>query len=155
MRQAGDNTLTDRIAIGELVHRYCDSLCVRNRDAWVATFAEDGVWDVGRGPVVGMAALAQSFDRIMELFDHVLQLTHNGESHVSGDQASGRWYITEYGLTAKGRRTFYIGHYDDTYVRTAESWRFARRLATWHYHGLPDLSGTFGPPPGYEVKTAL
>jgi hypothetical protein len=111
---------SDRIEIQELVHRYCDALCRRDCDAWVATWAEDGLWNSGRGEV-----------------------------EVDGDTAHGRWYITEYGLTAKGRRTFYIAHYDDDYRRTAEGWRFARRIATWPYHGEPDLTGTFGPPPGY------
>lgn len=91
-----------------------------------------------------------SFEKVMELFSSVLQLTNNGEVNISGDSATGRWYFTEYGLTAKGKRTFYIGHYDDTYIRTSGEWRFARRLGIWHYHGLPDLSGTFGPPPGYR-----
>jgi ketosteroid isomerase-like protein len=140
---------SDRIEIQELVHRYCDALCRRDREAWVATWAEDGVWNVGRGEVVGQDALSEAFLRIMELFEHVLQIIHNGEASVDGDVARGRWYITEYGLTAKGRRTFYIAHYDDAYLRTAHGWRFARRRATWHYHGEPDLTGVFGPPPGY------
>lgn len=140
---------SDQTQIRSLVHRYCDALCKRNREAWIATFAEDGVWNTGRGEVAGHVALSDAFARIMELFQHVLQLTHNGEVNVDGDAAHGRWYITEYGLTAKQRRTFYIAHYDDDYRRTADGWRFQRRIATWLYHGEPDLRGTFGPPPGY------
>jgi hypothetical protein len=60
----------------------------------------------------------------MELFAHVLPLAHNGAVNVIGDTAQGRWYLTEYGLTTKGRRTFYIVHYDDEYRRTAAGWRF-------------------------------
>ena len=33
-----------------------------------------------------------------------MQLTHNGQVSVDGDRATGRWYVTEYGLTAKGRK---------------------------------------------------
>jgi ketosteroid isomerase-like protein len=139
----------DRLEVAELVHRYCDALCRRDHDAWVHTFAETGVWNSGRGEVVGHDALSAAFLKIMALFEHVLQLTHNGEVEVSGDTARGRWYITEYGLTSKGRRTFYIVHYDDDYLRTAEGWRFASRVVTWHYHGDPELTGMFGPPPGY------
>jgi ketosteroid isomerase-like protein len=147
--EGGAKMSSDQIEIQELVHRYCDALCQRDRDAWVATFAEDGMWTSGRGEVVGRDALSDAFLRVMELFQHVLQLTHNGEVKVDGDTAHGRWYITEYGLTAKGRHTFYIAHYDDDYRRTTEGWRFTRRIVTWHYHGEPDLTGTFGPPPGY------
>ena len=142
--------VADRLAIEALVHRYCDALADRNCQNWVNTFAVDGVWDIGREPVSGRTALAESFETVMTLFSSVLQLTHNGEVSISGNSAAGRWYFTEYGLTAKGQRTFYIGHYDDTYIRTGGEWRFARRLGVWHYHGSSDLSGTFGPPPGYR-----
>ena len=94
----------DKVAIGELVHRYCDSLCQRDLDGWVTTFADDGVWDIGRGEVIGRSALSDAFRTIMSLFAHVIPLAHNGEVHVSGNTAHGRWYHTEYGLTTKGRR---------------------------------------------------
>jgi len=148
---AGNHRCVDRFEISDLVHRYCDALCERDIDAWVGTWARDGVWNVGRGPVAGHGELSLAFRRIMALFDHVIQLTHNGEVAVAGDGAKGRWYVTEYGLTAKGRKTFYIGHYDDQYRRTPDGWRFDRRIVTWHYHGEPDLGGVFGPPEGYET----
>jgi hypothetical protein len=101
------------------------------------------MWNSGRGEVVGHGALSDAFLQIMELFQHVLQLTHNGEVNVDGDAAHGCWYITEYGLTAKQRRTFYIAHYDDDYRRTADGWKFQRRTVTWHYHYRPtSVSGT-------------
>ena len=140
---------TDQIDIQSLVHRYCDALCLRNCDAWVATFAKDGMWNSGHGEVVGHTELSAAILRIMEIFQHVLQLTHNGEVTVNGDVAHGRWYVTEYGLTAKGKQTFYVAHYDDDYRRTSEGWKFQSRVVTWHYHGEPDLTGIFGPPPGY------
>ncbi|MBT3330149.1 MAG: nuclear transport factor 2 family protein [Rhodospirillaceae bacterium] len=140
---------SDRIAIQELVHRYCDALCHRNHSALVDTFAADGVWDIGQGEVVGRDALSDKFRKVFELFEHVIQLTHNGEVKLDGNTAQGRWYITEYGLTTKGRRTFYICHYDDEYRRTADGWRFSRRTGVWHYQDAPDLSGQFGPPAGF------
>lgn len=142
----------DRAEIGELVHRYCDALCRRNEEAWVATWTEDGNWDIGRGAVVGREDLRGAFRKIMELFDHVIQLTHNGEIELHGDHGRGRWYVTEYGTTAKGQRVFYIAHYDDEYRRTSAGWRFSRRVGTWHYHGDPDLTGEFGAPAGYTTQ---
>ena len=79
----------DRTEIGELVHRYCDALCQRDRDAWVGTFAETGVWTIGRGAVVGHDALSAAFLKIMALFEHVIQLTHSGEVKLDGDTARG------------------------------------------------------------------
>ena len=145
-----EGTISDRIAIQELVHRYCDALCQRDLGALLDTFTNDGIWDIGQGPVVGRDALSDKFCKVFELFDHVIQLSHNGEVKLDGSTAQGRWYMTEYGLTAKGRRTFYIAHYDDEYRRTGDGWRFSRRKGDWHYQDAPDLSGHFGPPPGFD-----
>ena len=146
----GGGATSDRIAIQELAHRYRDASCQRNLGALVGTFTADGVWNIGRGEVVGRDALSDNFRKVFELFDHVIQLTHNGVVKLDGDTALGRWYVTEYGLTAKGRRTFYIVHYDDEYRRTDEGWCFSRRTGVWHYQDAPDLSGHFGPPPGFD-----
>ena len=150
IENCGD-AIADRIEIQDLVHRYCDALCQRDHKALVDTFAADGVWDIGQGEVVGRNALSEKFHKVFELFDHVLQLTHNGAVELNGDTAHGRWYVTEYGLTAKGRRTFYIIHYHDEYCRTEKGWRFSRRTGVWHYQDAPDLSGNFGPPPGFST----
>ena len=82
----------------------------------------------------------------------VVQLAHNGTAELDPadpDVATGRWYMSEACRTRSGKTLHYLGYYDDRYVRTAEGWRFASRRLTWLYQGPPDLSGTFGPPPGY------
>jgi hypothetical protein len=52
--------------------------------------------------------------------------------------------------TVSGRTLLYHGYYDDTYTRIDGRWRFAERRLAWLYQGPPDLSGSFGPPPGYR-----
>lgn len=52
-----DHWCADRLEIAELVHRYCDALCERDKAAWVGTWAPDGEWNIGRGPVVGHVEL--------------------------------------------------------------------------------------------------
>ena len=85
----GGGTVSDRIAIQELVHRYCDALCQRNHGALVDTFTSDGIWDIGQGEVVGRDALSEKFRKVFELFEHVVQLTHNGEVKLDTDTAQG------------------------------------------------------------------
>ena len=152
MSEFEDNggTIADRIAIQDLVHRYCDALCQRDLGALVGTFTSDGIWNVGQGPVVGRDALSDKFRKVFEMFDHVIQLTHNGDVKLNGVTAGGRWYITEYGRTAESRRTVDVAHYDDEYRRPNDGWRFSRRNVVWHYQDAPDLSGHFGPPPGFD-----
>lgn len=135
--------------IRALVHRYCDAITHGDERQWIETWTDDGVWNIGRGDIVGRDSLVAAYRKAMGLFDHVVQLTHNGTASIDGDNATGRWYITEHGRSLKGTLFFYICHYDDQYRKTETGWRFARRMGTWHYQGEPDLRGTFGPPPGY------
>lgn len=145
--------LLDLEAVRALVHRYCDAVCHHDTAAWADTWAPDGVWDIGRGEVRGRDAIIAAFETAMGLFDGVLQLAHNGTASFDGDTGRGRWYFTEHARARSGRSQFYLAHYDDTYVRTADGWRFARRELSWHYQGPRDLSGTFGPPPGYVLAS--
>lgn len=141
--------LSDEAAVRALVHRYADAVCRHDVAAWSDTWAPDAVWEIGRGPVRGRADITAAFERAMGLFDAVVQLALNGECRLDGDSGHGRWYMSESARTATGKNLHYLGYYDDRYVRTADGWRFAARTLTWLYQGPPDLSGTFGPPPGY------
>lgn len=147
--------MSDLEAIRTLVHRYADAVCRDDREAWLDTWAEDATWEIGRGPVAGRAAIGAALGRAMELFDAVVQLAHNGSAEVDPadpDVATGRWYMSEACRTRTGRTLHYLGYYDDRYVRTGDGWRFASRRLSWLYQGPPDLSGTFGPPPGYYAS---
>jgi hypothetical protein len=44
---------------------------------------------------------------------------------------------------ADGSKTVLAGHYDDTYRRTPDGWKFASRGLTIYYRGAPDLTGIF------------
>ena len=138
--------------IRALVHRYCDAVCCNDHEAFAATWAEDGRWEIGRGPVVGRAGIASAFATAMGLFDSVIQLAHQGTAVLDGDKGEGRWYMTEYTRTRTGRNLFYVGAYHDTYARTPDGWRFSSRTLNWFYQGAPDLSGAFGPPEGYSAS---
>jgi len=147
--------MSDPDAIRRLVHRYADAVCVGDHAAWLDTWADDATWEIGRGPVRGRAAIGAAFERAMGLFEAVVQLAHNGEAHIDAgrpDVATGRWYMSEACRTRTGKNLHYLGYYDDHYVRTPDGWRFASRRLSWLYQGSPDLSGTFGPPPGYYER---
>ena len=143
-------TDTDRRAIDDLTHAYADAVCRDDHAAWLDTWTDDGVWNIGRGEIVGRAALAEAFATAMGLFDTVVQLAGSGTAAVEGDTAAGRRYMQEIARTSSGRTVAYHGYYDDAYARTDTGWRFAERRLVWLYQGPPDLTGSFGPPPGYE-----
>ena len=137
--------------IRNLVHSYCDYVCNNDQEAWIELWTNDAVWDIGREPAIGRDALQQAMKTSMELFEAVNQMTFNGTATTSGDTGEGRWYICEFAKAKKGKALFYLGHYDDTYQNGPDGWKFSSRKLTWLYQGPPDLSGVFGPPPGYSV----
>lgn len=140
--------MSEHDKIRALIHRYCDAVCTSNAEQWIDTWIHDGVWNIGRGDVVGREAILAAYQKAMSLFEHIFQLTHNGTASIDGDTATGSWYVTEHGRSLKGTPVLYIFHYDDEYRKTEDGWRFARRAITWHYLGKPDMTGMFGPPPG-------
>jgi hypothetical protein len=140
----------DLADIDALTHRYADAVCRRDTPAWLATWAPDAVWEIGRGPVVGREAIGAAFGTAMSLFADVVQTALNGTAEVDGERGEGRRYMMEHSVTLSGRRLLYLGYYDDRYVRIDGRWHFASRTLRWLYQGPPNLSGTFGPPPGYR-----
>ena len=137
-------THTDRDLIAELVHRYADAVVYRDADRWGATWADDARWTLGPGrDVTGRAAIVELWIKAMGTFAAVVQNVVNGEVAVSGDTASGRWYIMEHFRRANGEAGILLAHYDDTYTRVNGDWKFASRALAPQYQGPPDLSAKF------------
>jgi ketosteroid isomerase-like protein len=136
----------DHIAIQRLVHRYADAVVHRDGEQWGSCWADDAVWDLGRGRLVeGKPAIVELWYSAMAGMAAVVQTVQNGEAWVGedADRAIGRWYISERFRRADGRPGILLAHYDDAYVRVDGRWRFARRFLQPHYHGAPDLSDEF------------
>ena len=58
---------------------------------------------------------------------HDLPTRGSGRIVLNGDPATGTWFITEYGRYRDGMETYLGGRYRDSYVRTADGWRFSNR----------------------------
>ena len=136
----------DELAIGRLVHDYADAVVRRDADQWLACWADDASWDLGRGrDVSGRAAIGELWRSAMDGFEAVVQMVHNGAVALGGtsDEATGRWYIDERYRRADGTNGILLAHYDDQYVRVGGAWRFRRRALVVHYGGPPDLTAAF------------
>ena len=143
--------MNDIEPIRQLVHTYCDRVCTNDQEGWLQLWTSDGLWDIGRGPVQGHEELRAAMQKSMALFEAVNQLTFNGTATLTNDTGEGRWYMCEFAKAKSGKALFYLAHYDDTYRRDDDGWKFSSRKLTWLYQGPPDLSGAFGPPPGYTI----
>jgi ketosteroid isomerase-like protein len=139
-------TISDRDALVRLHHAYGDAVragAEAGADAWAATWVEDGHWELPGRVLDGRDAIVAQWRASSSKYAHTVQLYLGSTFDIDGDTASGRVQLVELVEVADGARSVLAGHYDDTYRRTADGWRFASRALTVYYRGAPDLSGTF------------
>ena len=119
----------DVIAIQQVLNR-CSEAASRGDFATVGTtYAEDGVWDTPVGCYEGREAALHGMSSTAALFDYIVQINAPGVIQVDGDRATARSVIKESGKY-KGRNELLdvLGHFADTLVRTADGWKFKRRV---------------------------
>ena len=132
----------DELAIRNLLGRYADAVCRRDPDDWIATWAPDCMWDLGGGRVTyGHEDTLGLWHESIAKYEWVAQLPSSGtidgvDSAAGG--ARGDWYILELNRTVDGAGVLHLGHYADTYAKTAEGWRFQTRRFHLVYRGAMD-----------------
>ncbi len=120
----------DRLAIRERIESYSDAVFRHDADAWIANWAEDGVWHL---PALGLdltgrPAIRAAWEQAMSTFAMAGFFAVPGAIEINDDTATARSYTQEI-LVAKdgsGVRKI-IGAYDDTLVKRDGQWLFARR----------------------------
>src|ERR1041384_1166043 len=120
-------TIEDVEAIRRLKHRYA-SYCDDGYDAdrLAELFVETAVWDGGMlGRFEGVPAIRRFFESCSKLVPFAIHQVTNEILDVDGDRATGRWYLWEPLVFAKGSQaTWMAGRYDDVYRRVDGVWRF-------------------------------
>lgn len=135
-----------RESISDLVHAYADAVVRRDAQQWSSTWADDGVWELGKGRrVEGREAILALWTAAMDGFAAVVQNVVNGTAALddANGTGAGRWYIIEHWQRADDSRGILLAHYDDTYTLERDRWVFASRQLVVHYGGPADLSGSF------------
>lgn len=134
----------DSDAIRRLLHAYGDAVLRRDADAWGSLWTDDGEWDLGDDRrVAGRGGIVDLWISLLDRYRHVVQLYLSSTAAIDGDVAEGRAYLIELNVPVEGARRIFAGYYDDSYRRTPDGWRFARRVLTRLYAGPADLSGQF------------
>ena len=128
--------LEDREAIRNLLMDYGRFLDQRNFAAFSQLFSEkEGEWIGGLGKAKGSQA-------ILKLMEDTLgkgskgtgaanfHLFNNEMISIDGDQARAttKWTFVVQGEAGQPQ-PFYLGHYEDTFVREDGNWKFLRRMA--------------------------
>ena len=138
-------SLADNLAIRELAANYIDAVNRTDGAAWKATWSHDGTWILMGQEVSGREELFGFWQTAMASFKFAFMVLNSGTIDISGDTATGRWYVTEHLLGQDGNGLHIEGVYDDQYVREDGRWVFARRDYHVIYRGSEDLSGDYTP----------
>ncbi|HVA82201.1 MAG TPA: nuclear transport factor 2 family protein [Candidatus Binataceae bacterium] len=121
--------LEDLEQIKQLKARYC-GYCDNNYDpeGIASLFTEDGVWDGEKlGKCAGRDAIIKFFRRAPEAFPFAIHYVMNPIIEVSGDTATGRWYLFQPCTRREGNQAMWLaGRYEDEYVRIGKEWKFKR-----------------------------
>lgn len=142
---SASDRLADERAIEALLARYADAVNRRDADAWSGLWSADGVWLAFGRRFEGREAVVASWSAAMRGFRLVFHTVHAGVIELAGDEASGRFAVSEQLQSSDGTPALLLALYHDAYRREAPGWRFARRELEVLYHGPPDLSGEPGP----------
>lgn len=120
----------DRLAIRELYEGYADGASRRDREAWLAAYADDARWTTPYFDVAGIDAIGTTFDAIMADVLDVTFTLQIGALEIEGDQARVRLVQVESLLYPDGQTWDLTGSYEDTLVRAGGRWWFEERRYT-------------------------
>jgi len=135
--------LEDLEALKQLKFRYA-GYCDRDYDAehLAPLFTRDAVWDGGvLGRFEGREAIRDFFAGASAVMPFAIHHVTNPVIEVSGDRATGQWYLWQPCVHSTGNQALWMaGRYDDEYHREDGEWRFAHvkidlRMLSPYEHG--------------------
>jgi hypothetical protein len=134
--------LEDLEAIRTLKARYATGgdLCLSTPShdhavALVSLFTDDAVGDYGPfGRFQGREQIVHAFENVLPgAVSWSRHYVTNPAIEVSGNQATGGWYFLVHavpkGAPPGSPTVTFFGVYEDTYVKTAQGWRFSSLIA--------------------------
>jgi hypothetical protein len=132
----------DRAVIGEMQNRYMFALDWHEADVYASLFVDDAVLEWPEGRAEGKEAIRAACFRIGEFYDRLaaaagprkpFRLRHfvtNQVFQIDGDQARAwaYWFDLNNDNLQRWPYVAAYGYYEDDLIRTAEGWRFTRRM---------------------------
>ena len=130
--------LEDRVAIGELIARYCLVLDNRDVDAIESLFTPDArVWSVdGVMDARGRQAAVEMFKSRFTVLGPSNHFTHDRIvefDHMDPDRATG-FVLAHAEMQRKGQPMLATIRYTDRYRRLQGRWRIAERVLSFFYY---------------------
>lgn len=124
-----DRALLDRIALTDLVMRYCRGIDRRDFALVRSLYHDDAIDDHGKMFKGGPDAFARFLPEIMAPWEATIHSISNSVFAIEGDQAEGEHVVMAFHRThPPDRREFTVwGRYLDRYERRDGVWKFAHR----------------------------
>jgi len=122
-------SIEERLAIRELIERFCAAVIRIDAERFAATFARDGVWILPSVPdgTHGRDNIRRVFAEKLAYVEHIHMLGTPDELVFDGDRASGKTYCRELMFTKSGDQKILIGCFHDEYVKEDGEWLFQSR----------------------------
>ncbi len=122
--------IEDRLAIADVLNRYCLCLDLMDLDGLAGLFTED--CHVSYGPEDrltsrGRSALRHDLERLWR-WRRTSHHLSNVEVRVENDRAQASSYLIAWHEGQDGRTATIYGRYEDRLVRTEGGWRIAERV---------------------------
>jgi 3-phenylpropionate/cinnamic acid dioxygenase small subunit len=122
---------SDREQIADVLIRYATAIDQKDWSLFKTCWARDAVADYGQlGHFTDVEALTDVFGAVHDPMGPTYHRMSNFVIDVEGERARVRSYFHAVLMLVPGDTTNWIdavGHYDDTFVRTADGWRIESR----------------------------
>lgn len=130
-----DRALLDRIALTELVMRYCRGIDRRDYALVRSLYHDDAIDDHGAMFCGGPDAFVAWLPSMMAHWEATIHSIHNSVFAIEGDHAEGEHQVTAFHRTAGPDRQEYVvwGRYLDRYARRDGVWKFLHRALVFDH----------------------
>ncbi len=129
--EAQSRIVADKLAISEVIYRYCRSLDRLDQGLCASVFHDDASVDYGaaiyQGPIADFLPFAMQFQGAMREAQHCVT---NTLIDVDGDRAFSEAYVYAYHIQEREGKAFELivgARYLDVFTRRQGEWRIAQR----------------------------
>jgi ketosteroid isomerase-like protein len=127
--------MQDEVAIQQTLNRYSEAASRRDWAQVLSTFTADATWEIPSLNAIfqGHDVMQKVMGEFVGQMSYFVQLNSPAVIAIDGDTATARSMIRECGKFAdRDEALEIVGRYEDELIRTAQGWKFTRRV----FHAL-------------------